>query len=428
MAQGITARAIQVNDRPRSRRQVRMPEHTWHLRTEAWQIQPFLIAPVIPGETMRNITLQGRAVTDPLKNPLIGWWKEYYLFYVKLTDLDDRDDLKSLMLDFDHVMTSTALHQNADDIPNYFYGDVTFTGLNWVEQCQKRVVEEYFRNEGEAWDTYTINSVPAASIAKQNWLDSVTADSGITAEDIDMTDVGSPGGTAVTTQEVEESMRQWYMQSTAGLTNMSYEDWLRSFGVSAPQAEPSYRPELIRYLKEWTYPTNTVDPTDGDPSSACVWSISERADKDRYFSEPGFIFGVTVARPKVYLSNQEGAAVRYLENAYGFLPAILSHDTRTSLLEQASGQTPLSVASGAYWVDVRDLYLYGDQFVNFALTATDAGMVALPSAALQKRYAADADADAMFVGTAGVDTFIEEDGVARIMVATHNAEDFTPAS
>jgi hypothetical protein len=40
--------------------------------------------------------------------------------------------------------------------------------------------------------------------------------------------------------------------------------------------------------------------------------------------------------------------------------------------------------------------LYGDQFVNFALTATDAGLVALPTAALKKRYVAAADMDGLF--------------------------------
>ncbi|TXG98913.1 MAG: hypothetical protein E6R08_03545 [Nevskiaceae bacterium] len=49
-----------------------------------------------------------------------------------------------------------------------------------------------------------------------------------------------------------------------------------------------------------------------------------------------------------------------------------------------------------YWVDLRDLLVHGDQFVNFALNATDAGFVALPTAAMEKKYATAVMADALF--------------------------------
>ena len=63
-------------------RKLRRPEHPFILRHKPWQIQPFLIAPVIPGETMSNLLMQARVVTDPINNPLIGWHIEYYYFYV----------------------------------------------------------------------------------------------------------------------------------------------------------------------------------------------------------------------------------------------------------------------------------------------------------------------------------------------------------
>jgi hypothetical protein len=40
--------------------------------------------------------------------------------------------------------------------------------------------------------------------------------------------------------------------------------------------------------------------------------------------------------------------------------------------------------------------LYGDQLINFALTATDAGLVASPTAALAKKYVTATDMDALF--------------------------------
>ena len=64
-------------------RKSRRPSHPFQLRHMPWQIQPFLIAPVLPGETLKNILLQSRAVTKPIKNGIVGWWMEYHFFYVK---------------------------------------------------------------------------------------------------------------------------------------------------------------------------------------------------------------------------------------------------------------------------------------------------------------------------------------------------------
>jgi hypothetical protein len=71
----------------KSRRIPRNPQHRFYLETRPWQIQPFLIAPVLPGETMKNLLLQSRVVSDPLLASLTGWFCEYYFFYCKHRDL-----------------------------------------------------------------------------------------------------------------------------------------------------------------------------------------------------------------------------------------------------------------------------------------------------------------------------------------------------
>ena len=53
-------------------RRTRSPAHPFNLSYRPWQIQPFFIAPVLPGETMQEVTVQARTVTDPIQNGLIG--------------------------------------------------------------------------------------------------------------------------------------------------------------------------------------------------------------------------------------------------------------------------------------------------------------------------------------------------------------------
>ena len=173
--------------------------------------------------------------------------------------------------------------------------------IPWVEQCLKAVVTHHFRDEDQVWDAWKIDGLPAASIQHNSWLDSTT-----TVADRDTGDfnVDLNANSTITAQEVSRAMLQWEFLRANNLTDMSYEDYLRSFGVR-PTREELLVPELIRYSREWQYPSNTVDPVTGNPSSAVSWALSERVDKDRFFKEPGFIFGVCVVRPKVYLSTQD---------------------------------------------------------------------------------------------------------------------------
>ena len=234
-------------------------------------------------------------------------------------------------------------------------------------------------------------------------------------------DVNADG--TIKASEVETTLRNWQWLRANRLTEQTYEDFLRTYGVSIPKAEEEHKPELVRYIREWTYPSNTVDPATGVPSSALSWSIAERADKDRFFKEPGFLFGVSVIRPKVYFSKQTGSAVGLMNDALSWLPALLKHDPMTSLKKVGTvpesgagvgiGLGPIPKAADAYWVDVRDLLMYGDQFINFDLTATDAGLVALPAANLQRKYVATADVDALFSGT---NKKVRADGIVSLKV------------
>jgi hypothetical protein len=115
---------------PQAGRVARKPVHTFHLRHYPFAIQPFMIAPVLPGETMKNLLMQSRVVLDPIKNPLIGWWLEYYWFYVKHSDMDARDNLQSLMLD--PAFAVSAIQDTTADVNLYHAGAAG--AVNWTQR------------------------------------------------------------------------------------------------------------------------------------------------------------------------------------------------------------------------------------------------------------------------------------------------------
>jgi len=437
---------LEVASQPQMRRKMRRPRHNFQLRYKPFVIQPFMIAPVIPGETLKNLLLQARTVTDPIKNKLLGWWNEYYFFYVKHRDLTQAADAGGLTVSEElqaMVLDPTWSNDNIDAAADFADLYIKTGDVRWAKFCLERVVEEYFRNEGEAHDIVTVTqnavAMPVASINGNSWLDSVTNEDAVTQGGT----VDTGDGTGATTAEsLDIIMQQYEFMKQMDLTQMSYEDWLKSFGVRGPTAAEQHRPELLRYLRDWAYPANTVEPTTGVPSSAVSWATADRADKDRLFKEPGFIFGVTVCRPKVYLSKQKTSAVSTLDHAFAWLPAMFHKEGFPSLREYANSAGPLQgEVTDGYWVDVRDLYLYGDQFVNFVLDEANgdalmaAGSVALPTAALNKRYPSATDIGDLFVdqdaGTGENDPaqyrWVRSDGVVSLNIAT-SIREFTPSS
>lgn len=118
---------LQVQNLPASGRVMRRPKHSFQLRSRPWQIVPFMCAPVLPGETMKNFLHQARVVTDPVKHPLVGWWAEYYWFYVKHRDLAGSDDFQAMVLEYGHDM-SAYLRASSHDTDYYnFLGGVEWT-------------------------------------------------------------------------------------------------------------------------------------------------------------------------------------------------------------------------------------------------------------------------------------------------------------
>lgn len=394
---------------PRTARVTRRPGHTFLLKQSPFQITPFLIAPVLPGETVKSIVMQSRVVTDPIKSPLAGWWLQYHVFYVKHRDLGDRDALVNMALD-PAGGSLTALN-NVAHVPTYHYGGAP----NFTVKCLQRVVEEYFRDEGESWTSpNTGDSVsPFAQIATNDWTDSVKPAASIVGTDLDPTNTDD-----VTTLQLENAMRAWEWYRAQGVTSMDYEDYLRTFGVSMPKQE-MHRPELIRSWSEWQYPSNTVDPVTGAPSSAVSWGFAGRADKDIYCKEPGWIFGVSVVKPKIFKSKLKGSAASLMNNALLWFPAVMMDDPYTSLVTIPDNTGPIGdvTDAGGHWVDVRDLLLYGDQFVNFAMTGGEDSCMNVPGPSLSGndlRYPTKTMVDLLFKNPAAVS--IRTDGIANLTI------------
>lgn len=423
---------ISVQQLPMARRVPRSPIHNFYVKHRPWQIQPVCIAPVLPGETLQSLRLQCRSVTDPIKNRVIGWWDEFYFFYVKLRDLNDSQSIQTGFVNgtFGGKLVDAS---DADSLETYYQADTTNNTVDWVTRCLARVTDCYFRNEGDG--VFEIGNLPAASINLKSWFESAQDVSGLIAAgagvdpNLVSTTAGVGDGTAgVYPSEIQAALQQWEWARANAFADLTFEDFCEQYGVMLPRNNDEHVPELLRYVRSWQYPSNTIDTTNGTARSAVSWSHQVAAEYRgktgrKMFQEPGFIFGVCVTRPKCYLTKINSQAVSLLNSAQAWLPpnagmAYGQPDPSASFLKVPAGEPPFDFASAATVVDIKDLFLNGDQFTNQDLTA-DIGMnrVALPSANMVNlRYPASTDADELFVDDAAGNGKVEKDGVVSLRI------------
>lgn len=390
----------------------RYPKHSFNVQLRPFHAQPFMIAPVLPGETLQNMYFEARGVTDPIVNPIIGWRQEFFWFYVSMSSLL-REDIKNMFIDPANGDLSATLGLAGDNNPLY----TAKGGIPWVQWCFQRILNTHFRDEDEPAAVIGADGRAKVQIKQDLFLDSLT--------DKDDMPEGAAIASATDAGDLERLMNAFEYLRAMGLANMTYEDFLRSHGVSIREAAED-EPELLERMAEWQYPSNTVNAVTGIPASAVSFVFKQGTKgKPKFFKEPGFIMGIAVSRPKVYLGSLRGAAAAHMSRAWDWMPALLASMPETKLKMFAGGAGPLgdrATDPDAYWLDMCDVLTHGDQWLT-AVTPNDAAdkarvtashSVPLPDSALNWRYVPDGVVDMFFVDASS--NRVRFDGVTSLSV------------
>lgn len=408
---------------PPTERVGRYPKHVFNTKEMVYQATPFMIAPVLPGETMKNLYFESRVVTDPVLNSRIGWKKEYFFFYVRITDLMI-DGIRDMFVD----PTNTDLAGTLGSAGSSRLMFQAKGGIPYMNLALTRIVDTFFRDEGTVSADFVsaISGAPFVQIRDRFWLDSLT--------DKDDMPGGDAPSSATNAEELQALMAAYEQLRSLGIANMTYEDFLRSYGVAIPSKDEN-KPELLAHFSDFQYPSNTVDPTDGSVASAVSWVFKNGKRDPKYFKEPGFVVGISITRPKVYYKTA-GNLSGFLSRAWDWVPNYLNEAAAdpmpfTSLKKFAADTGPLGDSTDgggqdAYWVDMRDLFVHGDMFQNVSGWNDDGANPAFYSEHIVQRpvassvgefpYISDNIAKGLFVDSAGTNFYVRQDGYVSLSI------------
>lgn len=398
----------------------RYPKHTFRANSIPFTLQPFMIARVLPSETLNNLHFESRVVSTSISNPIIGWKKEYFFFYVRITDLMN-DNIKNMFIDPTNApYTTGALAANSQT----WYA--AKGSINWLKLATDRVAETYFRDAGETVAQYsTAAGLPIVQIRENTFMESLT--------DEDNMPAGADISDATTMGDLERLMDAFEQLRAMGMASMTYEDWLRTNGISIPNKDEN-KPELIARFSEFQYPTNHISTdaaTAGAATSAVSWVFRNSNRDPKFFKEPGFIVGYSIARPKIYFGGLAGSASGFANRAWDWMPNYLRGSPETQLKHFALDGGPLgerTTDADGYWLDMRDELLYGDQWQNVAAFNNAAATVAehlvpLPIGTdIKFKYPTEATCRSFF--TDNVNGHLRQDGYCSLSVKGYEV-DFT---
>lgn len=381
-------------------------------------LYPIMIHPVLPGETLKSAQSKWTVISQPLINPFCGCWLESWLFYVKLTDLDR--DLGQMFIS-DSYSTSGWTSGATKERLFAVSGEIA-----WVSKCMERIHDAYFLSEGETTKFLNIDTViRRIKMNNRSWYQNLMFEPAEVALDVS----GE--------RDHDAQMTAWQMVQQMQLTELSYESYLEQYGVKSMRLGIG-EPEVLRFTRSWTKPTNFVDPATGAPSSAWVWNDELKLEKDKRFEEPGFIVQCAAFRPKMYQAGQVATMTGTLWGFSDWFPAYNLTDPAAGIKRIGTDapvfKSDLNAAEGEVQLlyDLRDLLSHGEQFVNdtspkYALPMSTgwSTVAAADPSDVRGEYTDNTSDEAIFVGTADAEERCLYEGITSLTIAGH-VQDTTP--
>lgn len=238
-------------------------------------------------------------IIDLIKNLIIGWKKEYFFFYVKMSDFFD-DIIKEMFIDFQNALLLVEVMV----VDNVWY-QFESGGFNWLKCGMDCIMKYYFWDEGEDFIWF--------GVLKYYQYFVYYCDMGIFDLIMDKDDMlqGVVILFVIDVQDFEVFMMVFEYLCVMGFVNMFYEDFFWLYGVNIKDLiEGKF--EFFWYLLDWQYLLNMINLEMGVLISVVLWVFKQFFCECKFFMELGFVIGFMVIWFKMYMGGQFGYVFAFL--------------------------------------------------------------------------------------------------------------------
>lgn len=332
------------------RRGERRPVFRAALELEPWEITPFCCFPLLPGETLHNVLIDGRFLLNGCVSPLFPWYLDLQMYAVKLSDLD---------IDFELILkhrgdTGPSGLANSAAAPHLgeAVGGITISGLVY-----KRICDQFWKT-----DNVLPNSIVNTDlfIAPVKWRGS--------------------SSTHVEGENPDDFLRPDEILTDAMKIDLldrdpNWDDILRSYGVVRSAVEAGV-PERIMWESMAKFPVFVQsDAADTIVTRYQVlWSIREARLTARgqglFAKEPMAVMGMVTIRPEIIEGNKAFMMINDLtDRERWWVPPFNTMDAVQDILQEpgsgiTAGHSWVDAAPGVTQMNMLDYWFMGESFTN----------------------------------------------------------------
>ncbi len=343
------------------RRGERRPVFRASVELEPWEITPFMCFPLLPGETLHNILVDGRFLLNGCVSPLYPWYLDVQIFAVKLSDLDI--DFEQILLQSAQAGPSSLVDSAAKPMVGEAVGGISISNLVY-----KRIVDQFWKTDNVLPNS-TINT--DLKIAPVKWRGShATLVEGETEKLMLRPD-------EITSDELKFDLLD---------ADPTWTDVLRQYGVKVSQGEAGV-PERIMWESIAKHPVFVQsDAADTIVTRYQVlWSVREARLTGKgqgiFAKEPMAIMGLVTIRPEIIEGNKRFMQINDLtDRERWWAPPFNTMDAVQNLLQEpgsgiTAGHAWVDAAAGTTFINALDYWFMGESFTNMdwnAATPPDA--------------------------------------------------------
>lgn len=275
------------------RRGWRYPRVSSLINAEPFKLYPIMVHPVLPGETVRRMFVDGRIHLNGVQSMLTGWYADIMFAYVKIRDIDA--DLVQHLID-----DSLTIPSEYQSTTNRDAGEVSASTRIAYPTLMTALLYEYFYAREK---TYYHGGLPILPLKYPGCFQEFFE----LAEDQDSDLADAPGILARMVEDID-----------------NYAEVLEAYGLRDAIVARTL-PEILLWRSYHNYPV--LAPIDDNSEiltrSQCLWTFRESRLTSRgvYITEPGFIIGVAATRPDVVEGNKlEWQATKFVNQKDWLVP------------------------------------------------------------------------------------------------------------